>query len=77
MYFNDLFYFDLDQKMWYDQLKRADLQPGSNEERPSPRTDHTVVLFEGSLYVFGGFDGKARYNDLYRCKLRDGKFKWK
>ena len=47
------------------------------EERPSPRTDHTVVLFEGSLYVFAGFDGRARYNDLYRCKLRDGKFKWK
>lgn len=44
---------------------------------PSPRTDHTAVLYEGSMYVFGGYDGKARYNDLYKFKLRNKKYSWK
>ena len=61
-YFNDLFYFDLDQKMW------SGIE--TSGESPSPRTDHTAVMFDGAMYVFGGYDGKARYNDLWRCTLK-------
>jgi len=46
-------------------------------ETPSERTDHSIVLHEDSLYVFGGYDGKMRFGDLYKCKLRGAKYKWK
>jgi N-acetylneuraminic acid mutarotase len=34
-------------------------------------------MYEHSLYIFGGYDGKTRYGDLYKCNLKSGKFKWK
>lgn len=46
-------------------------------EFPSKRTDHSVVLYEDSLYVYGGFDGNDKFGDLFKCKLRNNKFKWK
>ncbi len=72
-YFNDLFYFDLDGSKWTNIPHNAN----TASDVPSPRTDHTVVLFEGSIYVFGGYDGKSRFNDLFKCKLRGGKHNWK
>jgi hypothetical protein len=33
------------------------------------RTDHTVVLYEYYMMVFGGYDGKSRYGDLYQVDL--------
>ena len=72
-YFNDLFYFDLDGSKWTNISDNA----STPSDVPSPRTDHTVVLFEGSIYVFGGYDGKSRFNDLFKCKLRGVKHKWK
>ena len=68
-YFNDLFYFDLDQKTWSGIQTTGD--------QPKARTDHTVVLYDGSIYVFAGYDGRQRFNDLWRCTLKDKKFKWK
>ena len=29
------------------------------------------------MYIFGGYDGRARYNDLYKFKLRNKKYVWK
>jgi hypothetical protein len=43
---------------------------------PSERTDHTAVLYEGSMYVFAGYDGHTRFNDLWKCNLKGNKFKW-
>lgn len=37
---------------------------------PSPRTFHRTILYEGFMYVFGGFDG-VRRNDMYRLYLQD------
>lgn len=37
--------------------------------QPSCRTDHSCVGFGSSIYVFGGFDGKSRFNDLWRYKI--------
>lgn len=28
------------------------------------------------MYIFGGYDGKARYNDLHKFKLRNHKYSW-
>ena len=68
-YFNDLFYFDLDHNKWTGIFCKG--------EGPCPRTDHTAVLYDGSMYVFGGYDGKARYNDLWKCTLKNQQYKWK
>ena len=67
-YFNDLFYFDLDKKTW-QAIKTSGVAP-------SERTDHTAVLYEGSMYVFAGYDGHTRFNDLWKCNLKGNKFKW-
>lgn len=29
---------------------------------PSPRDRHIAVVYDNSLYIFGGFDGEARVN---------------
>ena len=71
-YFNDLFYFDLDKRAWNVVLTPQNESQEIDKKRspPSPRTDHSAVLYEGSMYIFGGYDGRARFNDLYKCKLR-------
>ena len=37
---------------------------------PSPRTFHRAVLYDGFMYILGGFDGMRR-NDMYRLYLQD------
>jgi len=44
---------------------------------PSQRTDHTVVLWDGRLFVYGGYDGKKRFGDMYKCCIKNRKYKWK
>lgn len=36
-----------------------------------------MVLYEQSVYIYGGYDGKQRFGDLYKCNLRNKKYKWK
>ena len=61
-YFNDLFEFDIEHKHWSEIAVAA-------SEAPVKRTDHTLSLFKDSLYVFGGYDGKSRFNDLCQFHL--------
>jgi Kelch motif len=37
---------------------------------PSSRTFHQSVLYNGTLYVMGGFDGMKR-NDMYKIVLEN------
>ena len=62
-YFNDLHSFHIASLEW----KKID-PPG---QQPAARTDHTVVQYESSLYVFGGYDGKNRFNDLWQFDFED------
>ncbi|CAE7772860.1 Afg1l [Symbiodinium sp. CCMP2592] len=55
-YFNDLFEFNIPKAHW-TRLDAA--------QKPSVRTDHSCVVFEASLYIFGGFDGRTRFQDLH------------
>jgi len=48
-----LFSLDLDSNRWETISHDA----ASIEDVPTPRTDHSVVLYDGSVYVFGGYDG--------------------
>lgn len=47
-------------------LQRAWTQLPSAESAYSPRTGHTVVEYEGEIYLFGGTDHRRRQNDLHR-----------
>ena len=67
-YYEDLFRYDLTRRRW-EALS-------DNGEKPSKRTDHSMVLYGNSLFVFGGYDGQNRFGDLYKCSLAKS-FKWK
>ena len=36
-----------------------------------------MVLWDGRIYVYGGYDGKKRFGDLYKCCIKNKKYKWK
>jgi len=44
-------------------------------EMPSSRDDHSAIIYEGSMVIFGGFstDGE-RSNDVYRYYFKDNKW---
>ncbi|DAZ98425.1 TPA: hypothetical protein N0F65_000139 [Lagenidium giganteum] len=56
-YFNDLYYFNFDTQRW-------DEMPSIVVDRPEARTDHIMVLHSSSIYIFGGYNGSSRFNDL-------------
>ena len=66
VYYNDLYRFDTGSGIWTKLFCTGDC--------PSIRTDHTAVLYENSIYIFGGYDGKIRFNDLRSCKLEN--YEW-
>lgn len=35
------------------------------------RSKHTVIAYEGAIYVFGGDDGRTMLNDLLRFDIED------
>jgi len=43
--------------------------PSVAEQRPEARTDHIMVLHESSIYIFGGYNGSSRFNDLCEYNL--------
>lgn len=61
-YFNDLFEFEIPRAHW-TRIEAAN--------RPSVRTDHSCVVYEASLYIFGGFDGRSRFQDLHQYTIED------
>jgi N-acetylneuraminic acid mutarotase len=65
-YFNDLHIFNIGVQNW--ALVNTSGAP------PSPRTDHTVCVFERYLYVFAGYDGKNRFNDLHQINLESAEW---
>lgn len=61
-YFNDLFEFNIPRAHW----SRIDA-----ENQPSVRTDHSCIMYEASLYIFGGFDARSRFQDLHQYNIDD------
>ena len=63
---NDLHVFNFSEKTW------RCIHPNiSDTHAPSPRDRHIAVVWNKELYVFGGFDGQNRVNDMYACDLSD------
>lgn len=61
-YFNDLFEFNIPRAHW-TRLDTAN--------RPTVRTDHSCIVYEASLFIFGGFDGRSRFQDLHQYTIED------
>jgi len=63
------YFYSLDMKGYKWEVIHA------RGEVPTCRDDHTAVIYEGSIVIFGGFstDGE-RSNDLYRYYFRDNKW---
>ena len=38
-------------------------------EVPSQRSGHNAVMYNGAMYVFGGYDGSKRLNDLFKLDI--------
>jgi N-acetylneuraminic acid mutarotase len=64
-YFNDLFEFNIPRAHW----SRIDAM-----DRPSVRTDHSCIMYEASMYIFGGFDASSRFSDLHQYSIDDRKW---
>lgn len=61
-YFNDLFEFNIPKAHW----TRVE-----TPTKPTVRTDHSCVVYEANLYIFGGFDGRSRFQDLHQFAVED------
>jgi N-acetylneuraminic acid mutarotase len=64
---NDLYAYHFGSNHWQPLVPTAAAGRGSTA--PSPRDRHVAAVFENYLYIFGGFDGLARVNDLHAFDL--------
>lgn len=64
-YYNDLFIFQIGRRLW-TKIEKPNC--------PGPRTDHTVAICRGNLYVYGGFDGKSQLDDLHEFGISSHKW---
>jgi N-acetylneuraminic acid mutarotase len=44
--------------------------PNHSIVRPESRTDHIMVLHSSNIYVFGGYNGLSRFNNMFRYELK-------
>jgi leucine-zipper-like transcriptional regulator 1 len=56
---NDFFEYNILQNSWQEVLCSGRSAP------PSPRHSHSAVIYNDSLYIFGGYDGKYK-NDFFK-----------
>jgi N-acetylneuraminic acid mutarotase len=61
---NDFYRFSFSQKEW-----NAVITSSNSGLPPSPRDRHVAVVHGNSFYVFGGFDGTSRVNDLFEFEF--------
>lgn len=47
----------------------------ADSEVPDPRTDHSIIIHGEHLYVFGGYDGQRRFNDVYSFEIANSTWK--
>jgi N-acetylneuraminic acid mutarotase len=63
-YMDDLFRFDIGTSTWHTVA--------TNGEKPCARAFHTAVLYRGLMYIFGGCNGKGRFNRIFRMDPETG-----
>ena len=45
------------------------LDTPSKQPHPEGRCDHAAFAFNGELYIFGGFNGKQTFSDMWKFNL--------
>ncbi|KAK9367673.1 hypothetical protein V1509DRAFT_625899 [Lipomyces kononenkoae] len=63
--FNDLYSFDLNTVQGTTTESRWELIKPASDVVPATRTNHSAVVFNGKLYVFGGTNSSGSYNDTW------------
>jgi len=58
-FFNDFYEFNIASQNW------TNLNPNNDTNIPSVRSGHSVTVYKGKMYVFGGRINAAVYNDLH------------
>lgn len=56
---NDFYEFNTDNDTWQEVIYSGSGQP------PTPRHSSCAIVYDGSIYVFGGYDGNCK-SDLHR-----------
>jgi len=63
-YLNDLHMLNITTMHWK-------IVKDSGGTRPPPRANHSSSVIKHNLYIFGGWDGSKRLNDLYVYNLKN------
>ncbi|CAN0181919.1 unnamed protein product, partial [Phaeothamnion confervicola] len=66
---NDFFACDLDTYTWR-RIPETGEAPGT----PSTRYFHSCAVHNGSMFVFGGYNGSERLNDMYEHNFASGEW---
>ncbi|KAF4516879.1 hypothetical protein B566_EDAN011223 [Ephemera danica] len=61
---NDLFEYKFQNGNWIEWKFTG--------KTPVPRSAHGAAVFEGKLWIFAGYDGNARLNDMWTISLQPG-----
>ena len=65
---DDTIYFDFEKYKWFDvEIK--------DEFKPEARYFHTSIVFEDSMYIYGGFDGISFFSNIHKLNLKTNKWK--
>ena len=61
-YLNDLHVLSIPSYEW-------EMIIPSNDYKPSSRANHSSTFLHPNLFIFGGWDGSKRLNDLYKFDI--------
>jgi len=64
-YTNDLRLINIDPRVDVAELKYKK----ASGEVPSPRGYHTSIMHDSRMHIFGGFDGKKSFKDVFNLDL--------
>lgn len=62
---NDLWEYKFGNGQWTEWKN-------TGPRKPVPRSAHGATVYDGKLYVFAGYDGNARLNDMWKISLGGG-----
>ncbi|RHY18423.1 hypothetical protein DYB25_002160 [Aphanomyces astaci] len=54
---------------YIDTRRWSEMPSSSSVVRPESRTDHIMVLHDANIYIFGGYNGSSRFNNMYRYEI--------
>ena len=59
-YMTNMYAFDFEKKTW------EVFYEGGKQEEPEARSDFDMVVHDGSIWMFGGSNGKKTLDDLWK-----------